>query len=190
MKIETAAKKLRTFLKTHRRLPSYQEMCPLFGFASKKASFDLAGKLIKAGIIAKDEAGKLIPKQLLPGLPLLGTIRAGNPSDAQQLLLDTMSIEGYLVENPEISYLLKVSGDSMIEAGINDGDMVIIEEGKSPKDGDIVVAQIDGEFTLKYFRKTEDAISLVPANKSYPSLFPKEELNIFGIVVSVLRKYH
>src|SRR3989338_2055616 len=147
MQIEAAVKILRTFLKTHRRLPSYQEMCTLFGFPSKKPSFDLAKKLIKAGIIAKDETGKLIPRQLFPGLPVLGTIKAGVPAEAQQQLLDTMSIEHYLVENPEISYLLKVSGDSMIDAGINEGDLVVIEESKTPKDGDIVVAQIDGEFT-------------------------------------------
>ncbi len=190
MTLEEAAGKIRKFFYQHRRIPSYQEMCFLFGFASKKASFSLAQKLIAAGILEKDETGRLLPRKLFPSLPVLGTIKAGRPADAEQQLLETMSLEGYLVSHPERSYLLKVSGDSMIGAGIQPGDLVVIEKGKEAKDSDIVVASVDGEFTLKYFKKTGSKVYLSAANKNYPVIYPQENLTIFGTVVSVIRKYH
>ena len=107
-----------------------------------------------------------------------------------QALLETMSFDNYLVNKPEKSYILKVSGDSMIDAGINSGDFVVIEKDKQPSQGDIVVAYIDGEFTLKYFTKNDGKILLMPANKKYSPLSPMQELSIFGVVVSVMRKYH
>ena len=190
MNIETAVKKMRSFFRGQKRLPSYQEMCKLFGFASKHASFKLAKKLIAAGILEKDSTGKLIPKQLFPPLPILGTIKAGSPSLAENQLLTTMSFDDYLVNRPEKSYVLKVSGDSMIEEGINSGDLVIVEKGKEPKEGDVVVAFIDNEFTLKYFSRKNGKVRLIPANEKYPTIYPRENLEIFGIVVSVVRKYH
>lgn len=190
MNIETAAKKIRSFFRSQKRLPSYQEMCKLFGFSSKQASFRLAQKLIDAGILEKDNTGKLIPKKLFPPLPVLGTIRAGDPTSTESQLLDTMSFDDYLIGRPEKSYILKVTGDSMIEEGINSGDLVIVEKGREPKEGDVVVAFIDSEFTLKYFHRKSGKVRLISANKKYPPIYPKENLEIFGIVISVIRKYH
>ncbi len=165
-------------------------MADLFGFASKRASFELAKKLIASGIIGKDSKGKLIPKQLFPPLRVLGFVAAGIPTPAEQQLLETMAFDHYLVNKPERSYILKVSGDSMIDAGINHGDLVIIEEGKEPREGDIVVALVDGNFTLKYFRRENNRVVLLPANKNYSPIYPTETLSIIGIVVSIIRKYH
>ena len=190
MQTDSAILKLRSFFLTNKRLPSYREMCSLLGFCSKKTSFELVKKLVREGILEKDEYGKLIPKRLFPPLPVLGTIHAGHPSSSEQSLLETMSFDNYLVNKPEKSYILKVSGDSMIDAGINSGDFVVIEKDKQPSQGDIVVAYIDGEFTLKYFTKNDGKILLMPANKKYSPLSPMQELSIFGVVVSVMRKYH
>lgn len=190
MKLENALHKLRKFFKIHKRLPSYQEMCLLFGFASKRTGFELAKKLILSGILEKDTNGKLLPKNLFPPLPLLGNIIAGPPTPAEEQLHSTMSFDNFLVRSPENSYLLKVSGDSMIEAGINPGDLVVVEKGADPKEGDIIVAHIDGEFTLKYFRKLSGKICLMPANKNYSPIYPRSHLSVFGIVISVIRKYH
>lgn len=190
MDIKFATQKIRNFFQINKRLPSYREMADLFGFASKKASFELAKKLIAAGVLEKDSSGHLLPKQLFPPLPLLGTIKAGVPTPAEEHLWQTMSFTDYLVAHPEKSYLLRVSGDSMIEAGINPDDIVVIEKEKEFKEGDVVVAQIDGEFTLKYFKKLNGKPCLVPANKKYSVLYPESELSIFGTVVSVIRKYH
>lgn len=189
MNANTAVKRLRKFFKIHKRLPSYQEMCFLFGFASKKASFDLTKKLIKMGLLEKDESGRLMPKQLFPPIRVLGTIAAGTPTPAEEQLLSTMSFDNFLINDPERSYLLRVSGDSMIEAGINPGDLVVIEENKNPNEGDIVVARVDGEFTLKYLQKKEGRFYLVPANSKYSPIYPRNDLSIFGTVVSVVRKY-
>ena len=190
MNLESAVQKIRRFFRKNKRLPSYQEMCRLFGFASKHASFKLAAKLIEAGILGKDDKGRLIPDRLLPSLPVLGIIRAGSPTAADEQILSSVSFDDYLVAKPEKSYLLRVSGDSMIEAGIQEGDVVIVEKDREPKEGDIVVASIDGEFTLKYFRKRDNLVFLAPGNSKYSPLFPAENLTLFGIVISVVRKYH
>lgn len=190
MNSKTAIKKLRSFYILHKRLPSYKEMCSIFGFASKNACFLLVKKLIQTGFLEKDDHGKLIPKQLIPALPVLGVIPAGSPIDAEQQLLDTLSVENYLIGNPEKSYILKVTGDSMIGAGIYPGDLVILEKEKQPKNGDIIAAYIDNAFTLKYFQKINGKVVLLPANEKYAPLYPQENLVIFGIVVSVMRKYH
>ncbi|MBI2611720.1 hypothetical protein HYW54_03170 [Candidatus Gottesmanbacteria bacterium] len=190
MNLETATKKLRLFFRSHRRLPSYKEMAELLGFASKKASFDIAKKLIELNILEKDSSGKLVPKNLFHPLPFLGAIQAGYPTPSEEQLYQTLSFDSYLINRPEHSYILKVNGDSMIDAGIYDGDMVVIEENHDPKNGDVVAAFIDEAWTLKYFFKENGKIRLVPANKKYPVLYPQEHLSIFGIVVSITRKYH
>lgn len=190
MTIAEATKKIRRFFREQRRLPSYQEMCLLFGFASKKACFDVANKLIEAGILAKDSQGKLLPKSLFLPPPLLGIVQAGYPNSTEHELLDTLSFDEFLVRNPESSYILKVSGDSMIQAGINQGDLVVLEKGREPKEGDIVVAFIDNQWTLKYFEKKAGKVCLVAANPKYPTLYPEKSLTIEGVVVSVIRKYH
>jgi SOS regulatory protein LexA len=192
MTLDDATCKLRAFYRENKRLPSYREMCPLFHFSSKKASFDLAKKLIAAGVIAKDTTGHLIPKDLYPHLPVLGAIKAGYPTTADQFFWGSLSLEQYIVRNPDRSYVLKVSGDSMIDAGIHDGDYVIVEKDPpngGPVDGDIVVAEIDGDFTLKYFHKSTDTVFLRAANKNYPDFYPSENLTVAGTVVSVIRRY-
>ena len=82
-----------------------------------------------------------------------GTVEAGFPSAAEEELADTLSFDDLLVGNREATFLLKVSGDSMTEAGILPGDMVIVDRSQTPKSGDIVIAEVDGEWTMKYLRK-------------------------------------
>lgn len=171
-------------------MPSYSELSELLGFASKKSAFTWAKKLIAQNFLAKDDMGKLIPGKMLFAIPLLGSIKAGFPDEATQQMPQSVFINQYLITHPERSYALKVSGDSMIEAGIFPGDMVVIEKDKPHREGDIVVAFIDQRFTLKYFRRIKGRACLVPANPKYPVLYPNANLMIFGVVVSVARKYH
>ncbi len=77
----------------------------------------------------------------------------------------------------------------MTGAGIMDGDMVIVEKGKSPNTGDIVIAEVDGEWTMKYFRRKGKQIILEAANPKYPDIIPKRELRLGGVVTAVIRKY-
>ena len=189
MNLDNATLVIRDFFRENRRLPSYQEMCELFGYSSKRSIHQLVQKLIKADILKKDGTGRLIPNRLSRSLPVLGSVQAGYPATADTQYFNNLSLEDYVVRNPLKSFILQVQGDSMIDAGIQPGDYVIIEECNNPNNGDIVVAQLDGDFTLKYFKKKLDGISLIPANKNYPVFYPKESLRIVGKVVSVIRKY-
>ena len=188
MNLETAITKLRKFYTSEKRLPTYEEMCQMFNFSSKNASFYLVKKLITAGIVEKDAKGRLTPKNLFT-IPQLGIIKAGNPMPAETTN-DTLDLYQYLLNIPETVFSLTVKGDSMIEEGITEGDIVIVEKGRTPHDGDVVAACVDNEWTVKYFRKINGHIALVPANKNYQPIFPKESLTIGGVVISVIRKYH
>lgn len=190
MEINDAVNVLRRFFRAQRRLPSYQEMCGLFGFASKQASFRLAQKLIEEKFLSKDDTGRLVPNRLFTPLPVLGTIAAGVPSEATEAFMNALSFDDYLVNRPEKSYILRVSGDSMIDEGIHEGDLVVIEKDREPKNGDIVVAFIDNGFTLKYFHREGNRVWLSAANKRYADIHPQNSLAVFGIVVSIIRKYH
>lgn len=169
-------------------MPSFSEVAELFDYASKMAAHRLIEKLIDAELVSKDPTGRLI-HNTTKGLPVLGYVQAGFPSPAEEELIDTLSLDDYLIRNPDQSFMLKVTGDSMIEAGIQPGDIVIIEKGEQAKTGDIVLAQVDRDWTLKYFKKYKNKVSLVAANPKYPEIHPKEELVIGGVVKAVIRKY-
>jgi SOS regulatory protein LexA len=121
-------------------------------------------------------------------IPLLGLIEAGFPSPAEEELIDNISFDEFLIGNKEATYILKVKGDSMIDAGICPGDMVIVERTNDPKVGDIVIARIDGDWTMKYLRKRGSQFYLAPANKKYKPIVPTEELEIHSVLTAVVRK--
>lgn len=178
------------FYQRHKRLPSYREVLKLTGLKSTNSAYRLVGRLISAKLLVKDSAGKLIPGRRFRELPLLGTVEAGWPSPAEEELADTIGLEEWLIHNREATYMLKVSGDSMIDAGIHPGDMLLVERGRDPKEGDIIVAEVDKQWTLKYYSKKGNQIILVPANKNYQTIIPKDELNVAAVVIAVIRKYH
>jgi repressor LexA len=104
-------------------------------------------------------------------------------------MTETISLDNYLIRDKNTSYLLEVKGDSMIDAGIQEGDLVIVERKGEPKIGDIVIAEVDGGWTMKYFRKKGSTVYLEPANKDYKPIFPVHQLRIAAIVRGVIRKY-
>lgn len=188
MTLDLAVKKIREFYVDQKRLPSYHEMKELLGFSSKRTSFTWAKKLIEAGFLAKDHTGRLIPKGLFQ-IPMLGVIPAGIPMTVDHTLDESVDLYEYLLNIPSNIFSLRVKGDSMIEEGINEGDIVIIEKGKEPIIGDVVAACVDGEWTVKYFFKEKGTVVLIPANPKYNKIYPKESLTIGGVVISVIRKY-
>ncbi len=187
--IKDRIEKIRKFYLRNKRMPSYSEVASLFGFRSKNAAYKLIGKLKDLGLVSSDEKGKLLPGDLNNPVKLLGSISAGFPSPAEEELQDTMSLDEYLINNPTSTYLLKVEGDSMIDAGIHPGDLVLVDKSVVPKTGDIVIAQVDDEWTLKYFEKKGKVVYLRPANKKYPLIKPKQELIIGGVIIANVRKY-
>lgn len=120
---------------------------------------------------------------------LVVPVAAGFPSPAEEELRDIISFDTYLVPRPQASFVLAVTGDSMAGAGIMPGDLVVVEKGRTPKNGDIVVAEIDGEFTMKYFFNRRGRITLEAADPRYPPLSPGKELRLLGVVGACVRKY-
>jgi len=182
--------KLRDYYLRKKRLPSYRELAKLLGYKSVNAAWRVAKKLIEYDFLEKDETGRLVPKNLAHELKVLGTIEAGLPTLAEQEEIDTISLDQYLLTRPEKNYMLRVTGRSMLGAGISPNDLVIVEAEREPKNGDIVIAEVDGSWTMKYFQKRGKEIVLIAANKDYPSIYPKQELRIGGVVVSVVKKYY
>ena len=188
-KLKSRFNAVASFYKQQGRMPSFSEIGEMLGLRSKNAVFKFVNRLEDMGVVERDHTGRLIPRSLVSGIRVLGTVEAGFPSAAEEELADTLSFDDLLVENREATFLLKVSGDSMIEAGILPGDMVIVDRSQVPKSGDIVIAEVDGEWTMKYLRKRGDMTALVPANPRYKTIRPKRELKIAGVVTAVVRKY-
>jgi len=187
--IQEKAKRLRAFIARKRRIPGYNEMLGLFGYRSKNAVYGLLGRMEEQGYIAKDGGKIAFTGRLMGRVRLLGSVQAGFPSPAEEELIDTLSLDEFLIERPEATFMLKVTGDSMMDAGIHPGDMVLVEKGITPKSNDIVIAQVDGEWTMKYFVKGEKGIRLESANRKYKPIRPKHSLEIGGVVRTVIRKY-
>jgi SOS regulatory protein LexA len=188
--IQTVQKSLTAFFRQQRRMPSYQEMLDLLGVRSKSVVHFWVKKLIAGGCLERDQKGHLSLTKQSFAIPMVGSVQAGFPSPAEEVLRDLMSMDEYLITRPETSFLLQVSGDSMTGAGIMEGDLVIIEKGRDPKTGDIVIAEVDGEWTMKYFHKKGKQIILEAANPKYPDISPRSELRLGGVVTAVIRKYH
>lgn len=181
--------KIESFYKEEKRMPTYTEMMKMFGLKSKNAIYKIVNKLVEAGVVAKDHLGRLVPSGSFGEVPLLGFVTAGLPADVDAELPDTVNLDDMLVGKKELTYMLEVDGDSMIEAHIEKGDMVLVEKANQARDMQIVIAEVDGEFTMKYFRKEGNKVWLQPANKNYKNIYPEHSLNVIAVVKAVIRKY-
>lgn len=181
--------RIRAFYKENKIMPTYDELCLIFGFKSKNAAFKLVNKLVDDGFVEKMDKGRLKPGPNLLGLPLFNSVQAGLPTAEEETLIDHVDLNDYLINKPEKTVLINVRGDSMIDAGIQEGDQVIVEVDSPVNIGDITVAIVDGDYTVKYFDKTKDGkIVLQPGNPNYQPIIPQNELKLFGKVTGVVRK--
>ena len=187
--MEEQAQIIQSFYRHHRRMPSYQEICELFGYRSKNAAAKMVQKLKRYGVLEKDNTGRLIPSFQPTALRLLGYVEAGFPSFVEEQELDTLTLDDWLIKDIDSTYILRVKGNSMIEAAIADGDYVLVERSKAALPGDIVVACLDGEWTLKYLREAKGQRYLQAANPDYEDMYPTQSLEVEARVVSVVRKY-
>jgi len=177
---------LKKFYRKNRRLPSYSEMQKIFNVPSKRTIYEYIQTLIDEGFIKKINK-KISPTKRFFALPVLGMIQAGYPIIAEQSR-SYLTLDEYFIEKPDNSFLLKVHGDSMINAGIFEGDLVVIEQKGDCNAEDVVLAEIDNQWTLKILKKANGKSHLEAANPNYPPFYPTQELKIHGVVKAVLRK--
>ena len=124
-------------------------------------------------------------------LPFFGNrIQAGFPSPADDYVERYLDLNEFLIAHPAATFFVQVSGDSMIEAGILEGDYLVVDRALEPNNGKVVVAALDGELTVKRFYRVGDRLELRPDNQSYPPISISGDMNlqIWGVVTSVIRK--
>ena len=182
--------RLQDYYADNRCLPSYARMMALLGFASKSAVSKLLTRLQLQGFLSRTPDADWVPsdrffERFLSSQP----VPAGMPVAAHDLGGDVFAIDHYLIENPSRTMLIPVKGDSMIDAGIQPGDMAVVERKPNANVGDIVVAIVDNEFTLKTLAREGTRFVLQPANPAYPVIRPQGTLEIFGVLVGLVRKY-
>lgn len=177
--------------------PSLADLAVAFGVRSKNSIAKVVNTLVTEKQIEKDPKGRIkivamshdeIPVPMT--LPLFGPIAAGFAATVEEYAEEQITLEHYLVRNRSATFLLRVKGSSMINAGICEGDLVIVDRTREPRVGDIVVGVMDGEFTLKRLKKDKGKFYLQAENDDYPDLYALEELKAAGVVVGVVRKYH
>jgi DNA polymerase V len=120
---------------------------------------------------------------------LKNQVCAGFPSPAEDLGAERLDLTALLVPNPQATFFMRASGLSMVNLGINDQDILVVNKSKRPRHGLIVVAAVDGEFTVKMLYKKSGRIKLVAGNPTYPDITPKDEqtLQIWGVVTSIIK---
>lgn len=130
-----------------------------------------------------------LPRVLIPIVQSL--LAAGFPSPADDFAVKRHDLNELLITHPAATFMWRVSGLSMIEAGIFDGDVLVVNRALTPAHKDIVVAQVDGEFTVKYLYKRADRVKLVPANPTYPVITFREgqQLIIVGVVTATIKRF-
>ena len=180
---------LQDYYARHRVLPSYSRIGTLVGLNSKASVAGMVLRLKAEGLLESSPDRRLKPGKRFFERPLAESVRAGLPSPAVDSNPEGLSIDEYLVVHPSKTTLITVKGDSMVDAGIHAGDVVVVEKRNSANIGEIVVAIIDNEFTLKRLHKERGRVVLKPENKAYPVIRPKGDLEIFGVVVGQFRKY-
>lgn len=131
------------------------------------------------------------PEEKTSGLQFFeGRVQAGFPSPAQGEYADTIDLNRALITNPASTFCARVIGNSMVDAGINEGDLLIIDRAVTPHNGSIAVCFIDGDFTVKRLSIRNDGIFLTPANASYPEIPVSEgsHFQVWGVVSHIIKK--
>ncbi len=180
---------LQDYYSQHRALPSYASIGHLLGLKSKSSVAAMVARLKLAGYLESTPDRRLAPTGRFFARPLAESpVHAGLPNAVDDGHADALTIDDYLIERPSQTVLIRVKGDSMMDAGILEGDLVVVEKTPSAKRGDVVVAIVDGQFTLKRLDVERGQFVLKPENKAYPVIRPEGALEIFGVMVGLVRK--
>ena len=183
--------RLQDYYANWKSIPSYASLCEILGIYSKSYVKSILDRLCKAGLIERTPEGVWIPTRQFFARPLAeATVQAGMPvSVSATQASDYLIIDELLIETPSLTTMITVKGDSMIDAAIHDGDIAVVEKRNFANVGDIIVAIVDGDFTLKTLDKIDGQFVLRPANDAYAVIYPQGSLEIFGVLVGLIRKY-
>jgi repressor LexA len=179
--------------------PSLSDLAVAFGVRSKNAVAKVVNVLTREGHLAKDPKGRIKiidlpvsePRPEPMVLPLFGPISAGFAAPVEEQAEEMLNLEEYLLpaKKRASTFLLRVKGDSMLNAGIHEGDLVLVDREATPRPNDIVVGILDGEFTLKRLRHDKGKYYLQAENEKYGDMYALEELQVAGVVRGAIRKY-
>lgn len=170
-------------------LPSFDIIAKDMGFKHKNSVWQYFNKLKEENLIQENNNRFYINKELFGAVLFSSVVKAGFASVADDYIEKRISLDDSFEINDPATFLFTVSGDSMIDLGIFEGDKVIVRKTNKAKNGDIVIAFIDGGYTIKTFRNKNSQVWLEPANPDYPNLYPKEQLIIFGVAQGIVRKF-
>jgi DNA polymerase V len=181
--------KLQDYYAEHKVIPSYSVLAGLWGISAKSWVSECVRRYEEAGYLDWTP-----DRQLKPGARFFerrladATVQAGLGQAAGSDGYDLMTIDDFLVRVPSKTSLVRVKGDSMIDAGIREGDLLVVEQQPNANVGDIVVAIVDNEFTVKYLDREKGGFVLKPANKAFPVIRPRGRLEIFGVMAGLVRR--
>jgi repressor LexA len=179
---------LQRYYKRHRGFPAMAKLCEVVGMSSSASVFDLVSRLTENGYLQRLD-GRVVPGPRFFARPVLGPVRAGRPQETSQEEPEYLNLDDYLIDEPDRTTLHRVRGDSMKDAGLLEGDLVVVEQHTPPKVGDIVLAVVEDGLTVKTL--AQDAAGdyyLEAANPAYEPIRAKNSLEVLGVVVSVARR--
>lgn len=186
---QSRLERLRDYFAANQALPSFAKAAELLGYRSTSAVSALVNRLTKQHFLGATEQGRLLPgRRFFERIVSDPRVPAGKPTVGIDLGGSPTLIDQELVRRPSRSLLVRVEGDSMIGAGLMSGDTVVVERNSVPEVGTIVVAQVDGELTIKYLARDRQGYYLRAANPKYPDIRPKVDLEVIGVVVAMYRR--
>ena len=181
--------KLRDYYAEHRVLPSFKGVANLVGLKTTSAVAAFVKRMKDVGLLDSSPDRRLQPGKRFFEREILDSVQAGQPQPANDREPEGFNIDSHLIDSPSRTVLLTVRGDSMIDAGLMPGDTVIVKKNAPHKLGDIVVAMVDGDYTVKYLAHDKAGFYLKPGNQAFPPIRANDHLEIFGLVVGSFRRY-
>lgn len=182
--------KLQDYFAEYQSLPSYRYMQDLLGIRSKEKIGNFISLLKEEGFLDQAPDKKLIPTDKFFELTLSDTsVQAGAMTQMVGEGGTSVNIQRALIKKPSVTEIITVKGNSMIDEHIADGDKVIVEKRQFANVGDIVVANINDEQTVKFLGYEDGQYVLIPANKNFKTIRPKEPFQVYGVVVGLYRTY-
>lgn len=169
-------------------IPSLTELGKLWGIAGRAWTHRVVARLKEEGFLEEAAGRRLKPGERFFERTVADTVRAGLPQPANDSGREAWAIDTYLIDKPSETELYHVRGDSMVDAGIHEGDFAVIQKTLSASPGDVILAFVDGEFTLKTLARDKAGFYLEAANKAYPPIRPEQGLEIHGVMVGMFRK--